>query len=60
MHPYLEARHNSAASRRKDNLSAFFPINDEIKEIRDRLEKLAARNTKATPSTTILPFSAEI
>ena len=57
---HLEARCNSATSRRRDYLSTFFPFNEEINELMDRLEKLMAKNTEAAPSTTTLPFSAEI
>ena len=60
MPTHLEARRNSATFRRRDGLLAFSPINDEINELRDRLEKLAARNTEATPSTRTSFFSAEI
>ena len=44
---YLEARHTSVTSRRIEELPVVSPINDEINELRARLEKLAARNTKA-------------
>ena len=47
MRTYLEVRRTSAT-------------NDEINELRARLEKLAARNTEAAPSTLTSPFSAEI
>ena len=60
MRTHLDARHNSATSRRREDLPIVFPINDEINKLRVRLEKLAARNTEATPSTLTSPFSAEI
>ena len=36
------------------------PVNDEINELRARLEKLAARNTEVVQSTSTSPFSVEI
>ena len=60
MRTHLEARRNSATSRRREDLLVISPINDKISELRARLEKLAARNTEAVPSTTTSPFSAEI
>ena len=60
MRTHLEARRTSATSRRRDELPVVSPINDEINEIRARLEKLAARNTEAAQSTAVLLFSAEI
>ena len=57
---HLEARRNSTTSRKRNDLPAFSSINDEINELRDRLVKLAARNTEAAPSTTTFPFSIEI
>ena len=60
MRNHLEARRNSATSRRRDDLSTFSPIDDEINELRDRLKKLAAKNTKVEPSTITSPFSMEI
>ena len=60
MHTHLEARCNSATSRRRENLPIAFPINDKINELTARLEKLAARNTEAAPLTSSSPFNAEI
>ena len=60
MHTHLEARRNSATSRRREDLSIVSLINDKINNLRVRLEKLAARNTEVAPSTSTLPFSAEI
>ena len=60
MRTYLEARYNSATSRRRDDHPTFSPINDEINELRDMLEKLVARNTEAKPSTITSAFSTEI
>ena len=57
---HLEARCNSATSRRREDLSIVSPINDEINELRARLEKLAAKNTEAAPLTSTLPFSTKI
>ena len=47
MHTYLEARHISATSRRREEEPVVSPINNEINELRAKLEKLAARNTEA-------------
>ena len=57
---HLETRHNSMTSRIRDNLPAFSLINDDINELRDRLEKHAARNIEAAPSTMISPFNMMI
>ena len=57
---HLEARRNSVTSRRREDLPIISPINDEINELRARLEKLVAKNTKVDPSTLTSPFSAEI
>ena len=35
-------------------------MHDEINELRKRLDKLAAKSSEATPSTTSSPFSLEI
>ena len=59
MHTYLEARRNSATSKRIEDLPIISLINDKINELRARLKKLAARNTEATPSTFSSSFSAE-
>ena len=58
MRTHLEARHTLATSRRRVDLLVVSPINDEINELRARLEKLAARNTEAAQSTSTSPFSA--
>ena len=60
MHTYLEARVNSATSRRREDLSIVSPINDEINKLRARLKKLVARNTEAALLTITSPFSAKI
>ena len=60
MRTHLDARHNLATSRRRDDPPTFSPLNDEINELRDRLEKLMAKNIEATPTTPTSPFSAEI
>ena len=60
MHTHLEARHNSATSRRRKDLPIVYPINDEINELRTTLMELAARNTELALSTSTSPFSAEI
>ena len=60
MHTHLEARRTSVTSRRKKELPVISPINDEINELRVRLEKLATKNTEAAQSTSTLLFNAEI
>ena len=57
---YLEARHNSTTSKKRDDLPAFSPLNNEINELRDRLKKPGAKNTEAAQLTTTSPFSIEI
>ena len=52
--------HTLATSRRRDELPVVSPINDEINELRARLEKLAARNTEVAQFTSTSPFSTEI
>ena len=47
MRTHLEVRRTSATSRRREDLPVVFPINNEINELRARLEKLAARNIEA-------------
>ena len=44
---HLEERRTSATSRRREEVLVISPINDEINELRARLEKLVARNTEA-------------
>ena len=60
MHTHLEVSHTSATYRRKEDLLVISPINDEINELRARLEKFAARNIEAAQSTSISLFSLEI
>ena len=60
MHTYLEARHNSETSKKREGLLVISPINDEINEPRARLEKFSARNMEAAPSTSTWHFSVEI
>ena len=60
MRTHLEARHPSTTSRRRLEEAVFSLVNDEINELRVRVEKLAARNTKAAQSTSTSPFSLEI
>ena len=57
---HLEARHNSATSKRREDLPIVSPINDKINEMRARLEKLVARNNEALPSTSTSLFNAMI
>ena len=60
IHTHLKARCTSATSRMRGEELVVSLVNDEINELRARLEKLAARNTEAAHSTSTLPFSAEI
>ena len=60
MHTHLEVRRTSATSRRRQKEAVISPVNDEINELRARLEKLAARNTEVAQSTSTSLFSAEI
>ena len=60
MRTHLDARRASATSRRRQEEVVVSPINDEINELRARLEKLAARNTEAAQSMSTSPFSVEI
>ena len=56
---HLDAKRTSASSKKNDVLT-FSPMHDEINELKKRLDKLAAKSSKAIPSTTSLPFSLEI
>ena len=56
---HLDARRTSASSNKND-VPTFFPVHDEINELRKQLNKLAAKSSEATPSTTSSPFSLEI
>ena len=56
---HLDARQTSASSK-KNNVPAFSSVHDKINELRQRLDKLAAKSSKATPSSTSSPFSLEI
>ena len=60
MHTHLEARRTSITSIKREELPVVSPINDEINELRAKLEKLAARNTEAAQSTPISSFGGEI
>ena len=57
---HLEARRTSATFRRRQEGAVVSPVNDEINELRARLEKLAAKNTEAAQSTSTSPFSVQI
>ena len=48
---YLKARHASVTSRRRPEKAVVSSVNDEINELRVRLEKLAARNNEAAQAT---------
>ena len=56
---HLEARRMTASSKKND-MPTFSPMYDEINELKKRLDKLAAKSSKATPSTTSSPLSLEI
>ena len=60
MRTHLEARHTLVTSRKRREEPVVSQVNDEINELRAKLEKLAARNTEATQSTSTSPFSMEI
>ena len=47
-------------SSKKNDVPTFSPMHDEINELKKRLDKLAAKSSEATPSTTSSPFSLEI
>ena len=57
---HLEVKCTLATSRRREDLPVIYPINDEINELRARLEKWEARNIEAAQSTSNSPFSPEI
>ena len=59
LHAHLDARRTSASSKKNDVL-VFSPVQDEINELIKRLNKLAAKSSEATSSTTSSPFSLEI
>ena len=50
----------STTCRRRQEETVVSLVNDEISELRARLEKLAARNTEAAQSTSTSLFSGEI
>ena len=58
MHTHLETRHTLATSRKRGEELVISPVNDKINELKARLEKLVARNTEATQSTSTSPFSS--
>ena len=60
MPTHLDARRTSATSRRRQEEVVVSPVNDEINELRARLEKLGAKNTEAMQSTSTSLFSVEI
>ena len=60
MRTYLKARRNLATSRKREDLSIAFLINDKINKLKARLEKLAAKNIEVVPLTSTLPFSVDI
>ena len=47
MWTHLDERHASVTSKKRQEGVVVSPVNDEINELRARLEKLAARNTEA-------------
>ena len=56
---HLDARRKTESSK-KNNVPAVSLVHDEINELRKRLDKLAAKSSEATPSSTSSPFSLEI
>ena len=59
MRVHLDARRTSTSSKKND-VPTFSPMHDEINERRKRLDKLAAKSSKAAPSITSSSFSPEI
>ena len=59
MRIHLDARRTSTSSK-KNNVPTFSPMHDKINKLRKRLDKLAAKRSEATPSTTSPQFSLEI
>ena len=45
---------------KKNDVTTFSPMHDEINELRKRLDKLVAKSSEATPFTTSSPFSLKI
>ena len=60
MRTYLEARRTSVTSRRRGEEPVVSLINDEINDLRARLEKLETRNREVPLSTSTSLFSTEI
>ena len=56
---HLDARRTSTSSKKND-MPTFYPVHDEINDLRKRLEKLAAESLEVAPSTTSSPFSLQI
>ena len=56
---HLDARRTSVSSKKND-MPTFSLMHDEINELRKRLDKLVAKSSEATPSTTSSPFKLEI
>ena len=59
LYDHLQAGRTSASSKKND-MPTFSPMHDEINELKKRLDCLAAKSSKATPSTTSSPFTLEI
>ena len=47
-------------SSKNNDVPAFSLVHDEINELTKRLDKLAAKSSETTPSSTSLPFSLKI
>ena len=60
MSTHLEARRASMTFRRRLEEAVVSPVNDEINELRARLEKLVTKNTEVPQSTSTSPFNVEI
>ena len=59
LHAHLEERH-TAASSKKNDVSAFSLVHEKINELRKRLDKLAAKSSEVAPSSTNSSFNLEI
>ena len=56
---HLDARTMSVSSKKND-MPVFSLMHDEISKLRKRLDKLAAKSSETTPSTTSSPFNLDI
>ena len=59
LHTHLEAKRILASSKKND-VPTFSPMHDEINELKKRLDKLPAKSSEATSSTTRSSFNLKI